>query len=114
MAFSIRTDLADESHSLWQQKGGDAGKLRGVRASQSLLRGLPLTEVEILNEEDAAALGKASGHYYTLELPSFLPRGDERFSDGAAAIAELLCRCLPKERSCGVLLAASIWRCTRD
>ena len=88
MAFSICTDLADESHSLWQQKGGDAGKLWGVHASQSLLRELPLTEVEILNEE-GAALGKAPGHYYTLELPSFLPRGDERFSDGAAAIAEL-------------------------
>lgn len=83
-----------------------AAKSRGVRASQSLLRGLPLTEVEILNEEGTAALGKAPGHYYTLELPTSLPRGDERFSDGAAAITELLCRCLPRERSGGILLAA--------
>ena len=106
MAFSVRTDLADESQSLWRERCGEGGELRGVRLSQGLLRGLSLTELEILDEEGASALGKAPGHYYTLELPAALQRGDERFADGAAAIAELLGRCLPTDRSSGVLIAA--------
>lgn len=101
-----RTDLASEARNRVLREGEDAGKLRGIRAREERLYHLALTAVEILNEEGAALLGKAPGHYYTLALPTPLSRGDQRFADAAGAIAELIRRCLPETLSRGVLIAA--------
>lgn len=101
-----RTDLASEARSLWLRSEGETAALPGVRAESGELHGLPLTAVEILDARGAAALGKAPGRYYTLELPSPLSRGDGRFVDGAAAVAELLRRCLPETGERCVLIAA--------
>lgn len=70
-----RTDLASEARSLWLRGEGETAALPGVRAESGELHGLPLTAVEILDARGAAALGKAPGRYYTLELPSPLSRG---------------------------------------
>ena len=106
MGIQMRTDLASESRSLWMKNAGEAAALPGVRAESAALHGIPLTAVEILDETGAAALGKAPGRYYTLELPSPLSRGDRRFSDAALAISSVLGRCLPDAREHGVLIAA--------
>jgi spore protease len=106
MEIHGRTDLASEARGIRMREGGAAGALRGVRAGEYRLHNLPVTSVEILDEEGAQALGKAPGHYDTLSLPAPLSRGDARFADGAAALAELLGRRLPEEREGGVLIAA--------
>ena len=106
MEIHGRTDLASEARGIRMREGGAAGALRGVRAGEFRLHNLPVTSVEILDEEGAQALGKAPGHYDTLSLPAPLSRGDARFADGAAALAELLGRRLPEEREGGVLIAA--------
>ncbi len=106
MGITGRTDLASEARSLWLRDAAEGAALRGVRAENTELRGLPLCSVEILNEEGAAALGKAPGLYYTLELPTPLSRADTRFTDAAGAVAELLRRCLPERIDAPVLIAA--------
>lgn len=63
--MGIRTDLAVESKQLWEQSAEQTTQLRGVRA---VSRG-DVTEVEILNEDGAKALGKPVGRYRTLEIP---------------------------------------------
>lgn len=65
--MAIRTDLAVEAKQLWEQSAEKTTRLSGVRA---VSRG-DVTEVEILNEEGAKALGKPVGRYLTLELPKF-------------------------------------------
>ena len=106
MGITGRTDLASEARNLWLRDAERGSPLRGVRAENTRLRGLPLCAVEILNGEGAEALGKAPGRYYTLALPSPLSRSDARFSDAAAALAELLGRCLPARSEAPVLIAA--------
>ena len=90
MEIRGRTDLASEARGIRMRDGGATGSLKGVRAREYRLRGLAVTSVEILDAEGARALGKAPGHYDTLSLPAPLSRGDARFADGAAALAELL------------------------
>ena len=90
MEIHGRTDLASEARSRCLRDAGDAARLRGVRAETSMLRGLSLSAVEILDEEGAALLGKAPGRYYTLALPAPLSRGDTRFADAAEAVKAIL------------------------
>ena len=106
MVLYGRTDLASEVRSRILRDAQSACALHGVRAEEKTLFGLPVTEVEILDEDGAKLLGKAPGRYETLELPSPLSRGDARFSDAASAIAVLMRRLLPRALSNGVLIAA--------
>ena len=65
MSVSPRTDLAVESAA------ATIGHLpKGVRMHEEQLEGVRLTHVEITDEEGAQQLGRAPGHYITLELPS--------------------------------------------
>lgn len=66
--MAIRTDLALEAKQLWEQSAEKTTKLEGVCARE---RG-DVTEVEILNENGAQALGKPIGRYLTMELPKYL------------------------------------------
>lgn len=94
MASPIRTDMADESCRLWQRANG-AARLPGVRAEEQELLGLPVTAVEISDDDSAAALGRAKGKFFTLTLPKHFSRGAEQFDSCARACAELIWRCLP-------------------
>ena len=106
MVYYGRTDLASEAHSQLLQKPEIAGEIRGVRAGSGQLHMLPFCAVQVLDDEGAALLKKPVGQYYTLTLPSSLPRADTLFSDAAEAVADLIRRCLPEQFSSGVLLAA--------
>lgn len=106
MVYYGRTDLASEARSQLLQNPETAGSLRGVRAESGRLHSLPFCAVQILDDEGAALLKKPVGQYYTLTLPTSLPRADAAFSDAAEAVAELIGRCLPEQISSGVLLAA--------
>lgn len=73
------TDLAIEATQLWQER--NAGTLPGVRQEERERDGFAVTEVEVLNEEGAQAVGKPAGRYLTLDTgprqgrdADFLPR----------------------------------------
>lgn len=106
MATFGRTDLASEVHAQLSRDPDSAGRLRGVKAEDGVLHGLPLCAVQVLDGEGAKLLGKPVGRYYTLKLPDPLNRSDSGFADAACALGELLGRCLPAHFAEGVLIAA--------
>ena len=64
----IRTDLALEAAENLQAGGPAAGKLSGVVTRTEQRQGVSVTEVRILDETGARALGKPIGRYVTMEL----------------------------------------------
>ncbi len=83
-----RTDLALEAKELWEESATQTSQLPGVLAREEQIGAYQVTHVEILDAEGEAALGKAKGHYVTIELP-------ESPTDGRAAylpVAEALAR----------------------
>ncbi len=73
--FEIRTDLVLEEKESYPEDGGEIRgvSLREWRGQQSDIK---FTEVKILNEEGARAMGKPKGTYLTLEADQ-LSRKDE-------------------------------------
>ena len=106
MEINVRTDMAAEAHRLWQESANAVSEFSGVRARESLLRGFPVTHVEILDEQGERALGKPAGQYFTLELPHFFSRGEEDFSAAADALSVLIRLCLGPTPVSSVLIAA--------
>ncbi len=94
----IRTDLALESLGAGDPK---AGRLRGVRSTERLRDGFRVTEVEILDEDGARALGKPIGRYVTLDCGQVTP---ENFNASAAALAAELRPFLPSDTHAPVLM----------
>lgn len=91
--MQIRTDLALEAKELWEKSAERTTKLAGVRAVE---RG-NVTQVDILNAEGAAALGKPVGRYLTMGLPRH--EGDLR--EDAKSLSEELTSLMhlqPKDR----------------
>ncbi len=86
----IRTDLALEAAENLQAGGPAAGKLSGVVTRTERRQGVSVTEVRILDETGARALGKPVGRYVTMELES------QPFSQQAACLASLLAALLPR------------------
>ena len=94
----IRTDLALEAAENLQAGGPAAGELSGVVTRTERRQGVSVTEVRILDETGARALGKPVGRYVTMELE------EQPFSQQAACLASLLAELLP----CGPVLTAGI------
>ena len=101
-----RTDLAAEAHRLWREQAGTTTRLSGVRAEEEELEGLPVTAVEILDEEGERALGKPCGRYFELRLPALVPQQGEAFERAVLALAALIRRCLPEPLPSSALIAA--------
>lgn len=91
----IRTDLAMEAHACWKESAGETSELKGVIARDETLRGFPLTRVEIVDNEGAAALQKPQGTYLTLDVSRC--QGPEGLQEAVGAVAELLEPLLPEE-----------------
>lgn len=91
----IRTDLAMEAHACWKESAGETSELKGVIARDETLRGFPLTRVEIVDNEGAAALQKPQGTYLTLDVSRC--QRPESLQEAAGAVAELLEPLLPEE-----------------
>ena len=94
----IRTDLALEAAENLQAGGPEAGGLSGVVTRTERRQGVSVTEVRILDETGARALGKPVGRYVTMELE------EQPFSQQAACLASLLAELLPR----GPVLTAGI------
>ena len=72
---AVRTDLAVEALELGE--GAETQDFPGMRHRDFERCGIPVTEVEILDDNAARRLGKPIGHYLTLTLGE-LPRGQAR------------------------------------
>ena len=85
--FEVRTELALEQKESFQGDGGEISgvKLKEWRRQKSQVK---LTEVKILNDQGAQAMGKPKGTYLTLEADR-LSKGDDEYH---SEIAEELAR----------------------
>ena len=86
--FTKRTDLAIEAHELWQESAGKTTRLAGVKATEKKIQGYPVTQVDILDREGEAAMGKPAGSYRTLDLTAFWQRGDGFFDRAVRAVGQ--------------------------
>ena len=103
--LTIRTDLAMESHQLWQETAGSAARLSGVTVREEETESFPVTRVGVLDQEGETALGKPRGTYLTLDVSALWRREDGVFRRAARAVAALLAPLLPEE---GPVLAAGL------
>lgn len=103
--LTIRTDLAAESHQLWQETAGDTAHLSGVTVQEEEMESFPITRVGILDQEGETALGKPRGTYLTLDVSALWRREDGVFRRAARAVSALLAPLLPKD---GPVLAAGL------
>lgn len=94
--FEKRTDLALEARELWQESAGAATRLPGVKAGESVTQGYPLTQVDILDDHGAKALGKPVGSYRTLDLTAYWRRGDGFFERAVRAVGQQLQALMPE------------------
>lgn len=97
--FAKRTDLALEARELWQESAAETTKLQGVRAVRKKQEGYGVTEVEILDERGAKALGKPVGRYLTLDLTTYWQRRTDYFPRAVRALGAELRALLPQEGS---------------
>jgi len=94
-----RTDIAAEAHRLWSESADSLTELPGVVARTSTLGNLSIEQVEIRSPEGSQALHKPQGLYFTLEMSALPTRGHPDFVTAAAALGELIRRCLPTQPS---------------
>ncbi len=99
-----RTDLAIEAKSLWESSTQGKTQLKGVVATDQMREGFPVTTVEILDDQGAAALGKPMGRYVTLSLDGFLRREEGSFHRAVKAISQEISLLLPLDIKGSVLV----------
>ncbi len=98
--FSVRTDLAVEARESFP---GDGGEISGVslREWQEEKSEIRITEVKILNETGAKAMGKPQGTYLTLESDQLAQKDDDYHMDISEElgkyIKKLVKKLFPKE-----------------
>lgn len=91
--MQLETDLILEATELWRSRPGDPGELPGIVTHRRQREGAAVTEVEVLNQVGAEAVGKPVGRYLTLELESL--DGADRHA--SRLLAEELRTMLPEE-----------------
>ena len=90
----VRTDLAVEALELGE--GTETQEMPGMRHRDFERCGIPVTEVEILDDNAARRLGKPIGHYLTLTLGELPGRTGDTFERTVQAVTETLMGLLPK------------------
>ena len=98
----VRTDLAVEALELGEETDGAA--LPGMRHRAFERCGIPVTEVEILDNDAAQRLGKPIGHYLTLTLGELPGRMGDTFERTVQAVTETLMGLLPQGDSSPALV----------
>lgn len=85
--FEVRTDLALEEKESFP---GDGGEIKGVSLKEWKYEasGIKLTEVEILNEKGARAMGKPKGTYLTLEVPELSDKDEDYHKEISEELAK--------------------------
>ncbi|MBQ3103797.1 MAG: GPR endopeptidase, partial [Oscillospiraceae bacterium] len=100
-----RTDLALEAKELWEESAKETSRLSGVKATEQTEEGYGVTQVDILNEEGAATLGKPVGRYCTVDLSPFFQNRAEEVPAAVNVLAKLIRDLLPPS---GCVFAAGL------
>ena len=105
--FEVRTDLALEEQERFPGDGGEISgvSLRKWRESHSDIR---MTEVKILDERGARAMGKPVGTYLTLEADALAKKDEGYHEEISEKLAGYFCELIQKltgkkEREAGIL-----------
>lgn len=101
--MDFQTDLILEATELWCSRPGNPGALSGIVTHRRRVEGFFVTEVEVLNEEGAEAVGKPVGRYLTMELGQREGRKLDFFSRCVRAFSDQLKTMLPDGKD-GVLV----------
>lgn len=75
--MAVRTDLAKEAHEMYRAEARKTSDIEGVSVSEEKFGGVSITRVNVLNEEGSRLIGKAIGHYVTIEAPALKYSKDE-------------------------------------
>ncbi|MCL2546120.1 MAG: GPR endopeptidase [Oscillospiraceae bacterium] len=108
----IRTDLAVESHELWQEQQSTA--LEGVDISDSHAFDCDVHTVRILDERGERALGKPAGQYVTIELPSLRRHDAQAFDNSTYAAAQHITQLLPSNATAVLIVGLGNKNITPD
>ena len=103
--MSGRTDLALEEKELYEESVGKTTRLPGVVAREREREGIPVTLVQILDEQGEQALNKPAGIYLTLDLSPMRSREQDAFQRAARALGEELRGLMNLEPGMSVLIA---------
>ncbi len=94
MDWNIRTDLAVETREMYKKAQKIEDEIPGIETHvENVSEGFSVTEVEIVSEEGANALGKPIGKYYTLEVENLhlgIEDVDNKVSDKITSIIKSL------------------------
>lgn len=104
MIKQIRTDLAIEAKTLWQQSAGETTQLPGVEAHEENRDGFTVSTVKILDARGTDALCKPIGEYITVSLDALLQRQEDSFEHAAQLLAGLLREQLMLMPDAGILV----------
>lgn len=93
--FEVRTDLALEQKESFE---GDGGEISGVsfREWKEDKSGIKLTEVCILNDQGAGAMGKPRGTYLTLEADDLSAKDEDYHGEISEELAKQLKKLMGK------------------
>ena len=88
-SFEARTDLAVEEQESF---AGDGGEIKGVALREWHHRNshIRLTEVSIMDEQGARAMGKPVGTYLTLDVPDMAVKDDGYHEEVAEELGKQL------------------------
>ena len=112
--YNVRTDLAVESREIYKHRYNR--EIDGVVFEEKTVEeDIKVTNVDILNEEGAKAMGKPIGRYVTIDIPEY-PHYDGGIMDEvshvvAASLEELIN--LPEERT-ALVVGLGNWNVTPD
>lgn len=97
--LDIRTDLAIERHKI----NAERGVKDGIVLTEERIFDIPITKVEVLDDQGARQSGCKMGLYYSADVGKlWLKTRDDR-KNAVEAIKELILRFLPKEADSAVL-----------
>lgn len=112
--YNVRTDLAVESREIYKHRYNR--EIDGVVFEEKTVEeDIKVTNVDILNEEGAKAMGKPIGRYVTIDIPEYTHYDgcimDEVSHVVAASLEELID--LPEERT-ALVVGLGNWNVTPD
>lgn len=93
--LEMRTDLALEARESFP---GDGGEIAGVEVTEwkAAKEQVKVTEVVVLNQKGAAAMGKPVGTYVTLEAPELAEKDDDFHQEVVKELAGLIRKLMVK------------------
>lgn len=116
MSFNARTDLAIESREIYLENSENATEINGVEAEEENCgQGINVTRVKIVNENGEKALGKETGTYITIEIPTGMQHEQTIYEKSCQVCAKELAK-LIKTDNCGTVLIIGLgnWNITAD